>query len=485
MHNQLSIIFKISGLLISTFSFTYLIPIIVSLIYHDQQAHYFLLAFIIALSIGLLLYLPLHSSKARLKTRHGFIIVTLFWSILSLISALPLHLSPAVDVPFITALFEATSGFTTTGATVLSGIDHLPKSILWYRTQLHFFGGMGIIILAVAIMPLLGMGGMALYKAEIPGVEKEEKMTPRIAKTARNLWLVYLILTLACALFYLLGGMSLFDALTHAFTTVATAGFSNYDASLGHFDSRYIEYVAIIFMFLGGVNFTAHFLAFTRRDIRYYTQNSELKTFFIICATSALLIGGSLYYLDHYEGLYESFHRALFTVVSMITTTGLSISDFNRWPSFLPILIIFLSFIGGSTGSTSGGLKVIRVMLIAKQILREIKLLIHPRASIPIRIDRHIISSSVLGSVWAFLGLYAFSTAILTLVMIAFGLAPIDAFSAVAACLNITGPGLGAVAETYGELSHGALSVLIFTMILGRLEIFTVFVLLAPSFWRS
>ncbi len=484
MQNQLAIIFKISGILITTFSFTYLIPVIVALLYQDQQSPYFLITFALSFAIGITLWLPTHRTQARLKTRHGFIIVTLFWSLLSIISALPLHLSPAVAAPWSKAIFEATSGFTTTGATILTGLDYLPKSILWYRTQLHFFGGMGIIILAVAIMPLLGMGGMALYKAEIPGLEKENKMTPRIAQTARNLWLVYIILLAACAFLYLLGGMDLFDAITHAFTTVATAGFSNYDASIGYFDNRFIEYVAILFMLLGGLNFTTHFLAFSRRDMSYYTDSSELKVFLTIILLASLLIGGALYLFGEYETVRASLHHALFAVSSMMTTTGLAIDNFSAWPSFIPILILFLSFIGGSSGSTAGGLKVARVMLLAKQIMREIKLLVHPRALLPIRINGQIVPNPILGSVWAFLGLYALSTALLTLVMIAFGLSPIDAFSAVAACLNITGPGLGEVASNYASLSDGALSVLIFTMILGRLEIFTVFVLLVPSFWR-
>ncbi len=485
MRNQLTIIGKIMGIFISSFSFTYLIPVLISLIYRDHQARYFLITFAITLILGLSLYLPFRNAKTRLKTRDGFIIVTLFWTVLSIISALPLHLSSALQVPLTHAIFEATSGFTTTGATVLVGLDHLPKSILWYRTQLHFFGGMGIIILAVAIMPLLGMGGMALFKAEASGMVKEDKITPRIAQTARSLWAVYLILLILCALTYLIGGMDLFDAVTHAFTTIATAGFSNYDASLGHFNSKFIESSAILFMFLGSINFTVHILAFRKQNIRYYLNNTELRTFFTICVSAIGIIGITLYHHGVFHSFWEALHQAAFAVMAMITTTGLSISAFSEWPTFIPLLIIFLSFIGGCAGSTAGGIKVIRIILLTKQALREIKLLIHPHAKLPIKINNRLIPHNVLGSVWAFLGLYAFSTGVLTLIVTGFGLSPLDAFSAVAACLNITGPGLGEVASNYQSLSNGTLSTLIFTMLLGRLEIFTIFVLLMPSFWRN
>lgn len=485
MRTQIAIIFKIMGIFISSFSFTYLIPAIVSWIYADKQAPYFIVTFLVSLSLGLSLWVPFYSVKSRLKTRDGFLIVSLFWTSLSLISALPFMISPMLSLPFSQALFEATSGFTTTGATVLSELELLPKSLLWYRTQLHFFGGMGIVILAVAIMPLLGMGGMALFKVEASGPIKEDKLTPRIAQTARNLWSVYLVLLFLCIIAYLIGGMDLFDAITHGFTTVATAGFSNYDASLGHFESRFIELTAILFMFLGGVNFTAHFLAFRKRSLRHYLENTELQAFFFICLVAILLVAAGLYYHQEFATVGRSLHEATFAVISMITTTGLSITNFNEWPSYIPILIVFITFIGGCSGSTSGGIKVIRVLLLTKQAMREVKLLIHPHARFPVRLNKRIIPRNVLGSVWAFLGLYAFSTAILTLVMTAFGLTPLDAFSAVAACLNITGPGLGEVASNYSSLSPASLSTLVFTMILGRLEIFTLFVLITPSFWRN
>lgn len=485
MDKQLAIIFKIMGMLMVGFSFTFLIPAGISLIYSDDQAYYFISTFITTLVLGILLWLPFRKVSYELKTRHGFIIVALFWSVLSFICAVPFYLSKELDISFIHAFFESTSGFTTTGATILNHLETLPKSILWYRTQLHFFGGMGIIILAVAIMPILGMGGMALFKAEIPGPMKEEKLTPRIAQTARNLWFVYIALMAACILSYYVAGMNLFDAITHGFSTVATAGFSNYDDSIGYFNSETINWIAVFFMFMGGINFTLHFLVFREKSIKRYFQNFELRTFFFVSMSAAVIVAITLHYFSVFDSWYESVINAIFTVVAMITTTGFLINPFEDWPTFLPLLLIFLSFMGACAGSTTGGLKMIRVILVTKQAYSEIKHLIHPRAELPVRVDGKVIPLSILASVWAFIVLYGFSTGVLTLIMIACGLSPLDAFSAVAGCLNITGPGLGSIANNYSSISETGLSVLSFTMLLGRLEIFTIFVLLTPSFWRS
>lgn len=485
MDKQLAIIFKIMGMLMMAFSFTFLIPVGISFIYSDGQFHYFISAFLITMVLGALLWFPFRKVDYELKTRHGFIIVALFWSVLSLICALPLALSKELDISFIHAFFEATSGFTTTGATVLNHLETLPKSILWYRTQLHFFGGMGIIILAVAIMPLLGMGGMALFKAEVPGPMKEEKLTPRIAQTARNLWFVYISLMLACIASYYIAGMDLFDAITHGFSTVATAGFANYDDSIGYFQSEVINWIAIFFMFMGGINFTLHFLVFREKSIKRYFQNFELRTFFFVSVSASIIVALTLHYFSVFNGWYDSIVNAFFTVIAMITTTGFLINPFSDWPTFLPLLLIFLSFMGACAGSTTGGMKMIRIILICKQAYSEVKHLIHPRAELPVRVDGKVIPLSILASVWAFIVLYGLSTAVLTLVMIGCGLSPLDAFSAVAGCLNITGPALGSIANNYSSISDTGLSVLSFTMLLGRLEIFTIFVLLTPSFWRS
>ncbi|GBU10109.1 potassium transporter [Gammaproteobacteria bacterium] len=476
---------RVMGILMIGFSFTYLAPVIVSLIYTEHEEFYFFITFAVTLLTGIGLWLPFINNNAELRTRDGFVIVTLFWTVLAIFSALPLFLSTNPNIGFTKAVFEATSGFTTTGATVLKGLDTMPKSILWYRMQLHFLGGLGIIVLAVAIMPLLGMGGMALFKAETPGPMKDEKITPRIAHTARNLWYVYLGLYFACAVSYYVGGMSAFDALTHSFSTVATAGFSNYDDSLKHFNSPFIEWTAIVFMFLGGLSFTLHFLAFRGKKLSLYLQNIELRVFVGIIVIVSLIITLTLMDNGVYNDIHTAFRTSLFQVIAMMTTTGFTTANFSQWPVFLPLLLIFMSFFGGCAGSTSGGIKIIRIILIVKQSGREIMRLIHPRAILHIKLGKRVIPESILGGVWAFLGIYAFSTGILTLVMIGFGLSPLDAFSAVAACLNVTGPGLGAVADNYASVSDGGLWVLIFAMLLGRLEIFTVFVLLTPAFWRD
>lgn len=485
MNQRLIAISRVMGILLIGFSFTYLIPVIISFIYQDNEGIYFIATFLMVLVLGLCLWIPFRKHKNDLTTRDGFVIVTLFWTVLGFFCAMPLYFANQPIIGFTHAVFEATSGFTTTGATVLTGLEFLPKSILWYRMQLHFLGGMGIIVLAVAIMPLLGMGGMALFKAETPGPMKDEKITPRIAHTARNLWFVYLGLYFACALSYYIGGMDLFDALTHAFSTVATAGFSNYDDSIGHFKSDFIEWTAILFMFLGGMSFTLHFIVFRGKKLRLYLQDFELKVFFGIILTLSIIITFVLLNNHLYDNIYTAFKTAVFHVLSMITTTGFTTTSFSEWPLFLPLLMIFISFLGGCAGSTSGGIKIIRILLLFKQAGREITRLIHPRAILHVKLGKRIIPESILGGVWAFLGLYAFSAGILTLIMIGLGLSPVEAFSAVAACLNVTGPGLGNVSSTYASVSDTGLWVLIFAMLLGRLEIFTVFVLLTPAFWRD
>ncbi len=484
MNQYFLAICRIMGIILVGFSFTFLPPIAVALLYKETAYDGFLITFVVTLLLGLLTWVPLRHNSTELRTRHSFILVTLFWSILSLSCALPFYLTAGLNLSFSHATFEAVSGFTTTGGTILSNIEMLPHSILFYRTQLQFLGGMGIIVLAVAIMPLLGMGGMALYKAEIPGPLKDDKLTPRIAHTARTLWVIYIMITGACALTYYIGGMNAFDAITHAFSTAATAGFSNYDASIGHFNSAFIEWTAIIFMFIGGINFSLHFFAFNGQQIKTYINDSECRAFFFTILCVAVIVTYVLWTYGLYTPI-EGFRTALFHVISMITTTGYTTTAFSDWPSFLPILLIFLSFLGGCAGSTAGGIKMLRIVLLGKHALREIYRLIHPQAILPVRIGGRVVPESALGAVWAFLGIYAFCTGILTLVMIGFGLAPVDAFSAVSATLNITGPGLGAVSSHFQVISDGGLWVLIFAMLLGRLEIFTIFVLLTPAFWRN
>lgn len=481
---QLRIVVRIIGLLLMGYSFSMWPPVAVSLIYADGEVSYFVITWLMMLGLGVALFWPVRRLRFELRTRHGFLIVALFWTVLGVFSGIPIFLSPSPVLSFTDSVFEAVSGFTTTGATVITGLDSLPPSVLFYRAQLHFMGGMGIIVLAVAIMPMLGVGGMALYRAETPGPMKDDKLTPRIAHTARALWMVYVGLTLACALAYWLAGMSVFDAICHAFATIATGGFSTHDASFGYFDSALLDWLAVFFMFLGGVNFALHFVAFRNRSLLHYFRDAETRAFTFICAGMIFLIAVLLVLEREYDDILTALRFAAFQMISIVTTTGFTTASFADWPSFLPLLLIYVSFIGGCAGSTSGGMKVVRVLLLVKQAGREIGRLIHPRAVIPIKVGDKIMNEEVISAVWGFFALYAVSTAVLTLAMVGTGQDILSAFSAVAACLNVLGPGLGNVAINMIGLTDTATWIMIFAMLLGRLEIFTLFVLLTPAFWR-
>jgi trk system potassium uptake protein TrkH len=481
---QLRVVIRIIGLLLMGYSFSMWPPIMVSLIYADGEESYFIATWLMMLGLGLVLFWPVRKLRFELRTRHGFLIVALFWTVLGIFSGLPFFLSPSPALSFTDAVFEAVSGFTTTGATVITGLDSLPPSVLYYRAQLHFLGGMGIIVLAVAIMPMLGVGGMTLYRAETPGPMKDDKLTPRIAHTARALWMVYVGLNLACALAYWLGGMTMFDAICHAFATIATGGFSTHDASFAFFNSPLLDWLAVLFMFLGGVNFAIHFVAFRNRSLLNYLRDAETRAFVLMCAGLVFLITALLLLEHEYDDPLTAFRCAAFELISVVTTTGFTTANFVDWPSFLPLLLIYVSFIGGCAGSTSGGMKVMRVMLLVKQAGREVGRLVHPRAVIPIKVGEKVMREEVISAVWGFFALYAASTAALTLAVMGTGQDIVSAFSAVAACLNVLGPGLGSVASSMIGLTDTATWIMIFAMLLGRLEIFTLFVLLTPAFWR-
>ncbi|HSM26771.1 MAG TPA: TrkH family potassium uptake protein, partial [Thioalkalivibrio sp.] len=398
--------------------------------------------------------------------------------------ALPLYLDPMLHISVTDAVFESMSGLTTTGATVIVGLDDLPRAILWYRQQLQWLGGLGIIVLAVAILPLLGIGGMQLFRAEMPGPLKDNKLAPRIAETARNLWLVYVGLTVACALAYWAAGMDTFDAIAHSFTTVAIGGFSTYDASIGHFDSAAIESVAIIFMLLGGMNFALHFLAVSRANFRTYLNDEEVRFYLILLGIGSAIAAAYLLYSGVAGGVSDAVRKGIFHAVSIGTTTGYSTTEFYLWPGFLPLMLIFLSFVGGCTASTGGGMKVIRVLLLGKQGLREIQRLIHPHAHIAVKVNGRVMPERVVEAVWGFMAAYVLAFAIMTLLLMASGLDQVTSFSAVAATLNNLGPGLGDVGPNFAGINDFSKWVLVFSMLLGRLEIFTVLVLLSPAFWR-
>jgi trk system potassium uptake protein TrkH len=470
------------------FSTIMLPPLAVSYLYQDGSHVAFVDAFMLILGVGVLLWLPVRNTRRELRLRDGFVIVVMFWVVLSLTGSVPLLLSERPWMTLTDAVFESVSGLTTTGATVLVGIDDLPESVLFYRQLLQWFGGMGIIVLAVAVLPMLGVGGMQLYRAETPGPIKDAKLTPRITETAKWLWRVYLSLTIACLLAYWLAGMSLFDAILHSFSTVAIGGFSSHDASMGYFDSPLIEGIAVLFMGIAGMNFALHFTTISNwrsPSVRHYFHDSEVKFYVVLLASVAVVTSAYLYLSGSYSNIPEAVRKGIFQTVSIGTTTGFTTAGYHTWPSFLPVLLLFSSFVGGCAGSTGGGLKVIRVLLLIKQGMREILRLIHPAAQVPIKVGGAVTSFRVVDAVWGFFATYVATFAYILLALMATGLDQVTAFSAVAACMNNLGPGLGDVAANYGDISPLAKWILGVAMLLGRLEIFTLLVVLSPAFWRS
>ena len=397
---QLPVIQKILGLLLILFSITMLPPLAIALALQDETITVFLLSFLLILTIGAFLWLPVYKVDKELRLRDGFIVVVLFWAGLGLTGAMPFLLSASPGMSFTDSVFESVSGLTTTGATVITGIDHLPKSILFYRHELQWLGGMGIIVLAVAILPMLGIGGMQLYRAETPGPIKDSKLTPRITETAKALWYIYLSLTIACALMYWFAGMSLFDAVSHSFSTVSIGGFSTHDRSMGYFDSELINAVAVIFMLIAGINFTLHFIGWRSLSLNTYRKDSEVKAFMgvllVLCVITCIYLSLKATYGDTLGTL----SHGIFQSVSIATTTGFTTTTYQDWPTFLPVLLIFASFVGACAGSTGGGLKVIRVVLLYKQGRREIRRLVHPNAVIQIKLGGKPVDESVINAVW-------------------------------------------------------------------------------------
>ncbi len=483
MHYQT--VLKILGVLLIIFSVTHLTPLMVSLLYADGNSFPFMISFSVTLLTGLLMWAPVRKSQRDLRYRDGFLVVVLFWTVLATFGALPFIFSSNYSLSVTDAFFESMSGLTTTGGTILTNLDSLPRSILYYRQQLQWLGGMGIVVLAVAIMPMLGVGGMQLYRAETPGPMKDSKLTPRITESAKALWYIYLGLTVICMLAYLLAGMNLFDAIGHAFSTVAIGGFSTHDSSLGHFNSAAIEIVAIVFMLIASANFSLHFLAWRNRSIKPYLRDSEYRFFLSIIFLVAILVVGLLISQSIYASNALAVRQGLFHLVSVITTTGFTSSGFAWWPGALPVLLILFSFMGGCAGSTAGGIKVMRIQLMYKQGRKEIVRLVHPNAVLSIKTGGQVISEKVINTVTAFFSMYILSFALTGFALSAVGLDWITAFSAAAACLNNLGPGLAEVANNYANINDTAKWILAFAMLLGRLELFTLLVLFTTTFWRD
>lgn len=479
-----AVIAKILGLLMMLFSLTLLPPVLVSLIYSDGQALPFLEGFTIILLLGALLWLPVRNTAQDLRIRDGFLITSLFWIVLSLAGSIPFFLSSAPEMRYIDALFEAFSGLTTTGATVLTGLDSLPESILWYRQQLQWFGGIGIIVLAVAILPMLGIGGMQLYRAEVPGPVKDNKLTPRIAETAKALWYIYVGLTVACALSYKFAGMNWFDAIGHSFSTVAIGGFSTHDASIGHFDSHLIEVIGSFFLFLSGVNFALHFLSWRQKSVYHYLKDPEFR-FYAVVMLGAVILTVLVLIITRTMDPVTAMTKGMFTVLSIATTAGFSTGEFAAWPGMLPVMLILLAFMGGCANSTGGGMKVIRILLIYRQGSREIRRLLHPNAIIPIKLGNRPVSDRVLQAVWGFFSMYMLVFVVMLLINLAMGMDQVSAWTAVAATITNLGPGLGQVASTFQDVNDVSKVVGMVAMVMGRLEIFTLLVLFTPEFWRG
>ncbi len=475
---------RILGLLLMLFSFTMLPPIVISFIFKDQSALPFIEGFALTFFAGLLCWLPVHRSKKDLRLRDGFLVVAAFWTVLGTFGAAPLFFASTLDLSLTDAIFESISGLTTTGATVLTGLDTLPKSILYYRQQLQWLGGMGIIVLAVAVLPMLGVGGMQLYRAEAPGPVKDSKLTPRITETAKALWYVYLAFTVSCMVSYMFAGMGWFDALCHAFSTVAIGGFSTHDASIGHFDSVAIDIVAIFFMFAAGINFSLHFFAWRNVSVAHYLQDPEFRAYATVLLALSVVVAAILVQFSYYADPGSNIINGVFQAVSIATTTGFTTSDYSLWPAALPVILILASFVGGSAGSTAGGMKVIRWLLIYKQGMREVTRLVHPSAEIPIKVGNKAVGPRVVEAVWGFFSVYVIVFALMLTAMMATGLDQVTAFSAVAATLNNLGPGLGDVATGFMTIPDTAKWIAIAGMLLGRLEIFTLLVLFTPTFWQ-
>lgn len=473
------------GAVVLIYSGAMLIPIAVSLLARDDAHQAFALSLFVAVVGGALLCLGTWRGKKEVSLRDGYALVTGAWLVIPAFAALPFMLY-LPEMSFTDAYFEAMAGLTTTGATVMTNLDSHAASILMWRAVLQWIGGMGIIVLFVALLPALRVGGRQLYKAEAPGVIKDVSLTPRIAETAKGLWVVYAGLTLACALAYRLGGMSWMDAFAHAFTTLSLGGFSTHDASFGYFDSPLLEAAAIFFMLMGGINFATHFRALVGRAPRQYWLDREATWFLFAMIGGTLLVAHHLWRSGTYPEFLTALRFAAFQVVSVGTTTGYATTDYNVWPVFAPVLMLLLCGTAASAGSAGGGIKMIRTQLLLKQVHRELIRMLHPNAIVPIKAGGQPVRNEIVVGVLGFMTGFGATIMLLTLVLLATGMDLITAFTAIVACVTSTGPGLGDVgpATTYADLTDFQTWICSLAMGLGRLEIFTVLVLFSPGFWK-
>ena len=475
---------RILGTLLMIFSLAQIFPGFLAYFFGEQEIVYsFISAGFVTFLIGCFLFFLSSEKNGDLRTKDGFIITIFFWTVLGFFGSIPFYLTNLEGVSYIDSLFESISGLTTTGATVLVGLDEMPRSLLFYRQLLQWLGGMGIIVLAVAVLPLLGVGGMQLYKAETPGPLKDSKLTPRITETAKALWFVYVLMTISCSFLYKFYGMSWFDAVCHAFSTISIGGFSTHDDNFAFFENSSLRWTAIIFMVISGVNFALHYLAWTKKRLFHYFYDSEVKLYLSLLATTAIITYLTLYFSNNIYD--EMIVDSVFQAVSIGTTTGFLTSNYSNWPLFVPIMLLIAAFIGACAGSTGGGIKVIRALILIRQGSSEITKLIHPNAVVTIKFGRKSLDPRVSESVWGFFAVYVATFLILLMFLLSQSNDFLTAFSAVGATLNNLGPGLGAVSENYKDITDGSKLALCAAMLLGRLEIFTLLLLFTPAFWRN
>ncbi len=478
-------VLKVLGILLMIFSTSMLPPIGVAIYYGDGAHAAFIVGFMMTFFSGLVCWLPFRQNKRDLKTRDGFLIVVLFWTVLSLFGAIPLLVAKELMLSFTNAIFESVSGLTTTGTTVITGLDYLPHAILYYRQQLHLLGGMGIVVLAVAILPMLGIGGMQLYRAEMPGPIKDNKLTPRLTGTAKMLWLLYVGLIVMCTVAFTVQGMGLFDAICESFSAVATGGFSNHDASYQYYGNSHINICGMIFMLLGATNFALHFQFFRTGRVGLYWKDEEFRAYALILLFGVALVTATLLYYNIYPDVKTTLLKSAFTVVSMGTTTGAVGADFSHWPTYLPFFVMLMAAIGGCAGSTSGGIKILRILLLRRQSVREIQQLIHPKGVIPVRMGGHVLAPEVIQAIWSFLTAFIVLFVVLVMMLLADGVDLTSAFGATIAAISNSGAAIGQVSGSFVGLSDFSKWALVFGMLAGRLEIFSILVLFSMAYWRE
>ena len=479
-------VIHVLGSMLMMFSVTYILPIAAALIYADGHFVDFIVAAVACLAAGVLLWAATRRRKRELRSRDGFVLVTLGWILMSAIATVPLLIA-IPGLTFTDAFFETMSGLSTTGATVLVGVEHLPASINLWRHALNWYGGMGIIVLVVAILPLLGVGGMQVYKAETPGPMKDEKLTPRITQTARALWFIYFMITAACIASLKLAGMNWFDAICHAFAALSLGGFSTYDASVGHFDSPAIEAILIVFMLIAAMNFSRHFIAWQQKSLRTYLGDVEARAMLLIIGLSTAGLALLIWFDGVYPSPWTALRHVAFNLVSIATDCGFVSQDYAAWPMFAPMWILMLSCYCANTGSTGGGIKMFRTLVLFQQAGRELQLLVHPQAVAPVRVGGQVVQNRIVFAVLAFVVLYFGTVVVLTFALLLSGLDFLTSFSAIIACINNAGPGLGQVGPSgnYQSLTDFQTWTCALAMLLGRLEIFSVLVLFTPVLWRK